>query len=191
VKREISLMDQALYEVLRKYKGQEPKVAELKETEIKVRAILHKHLLKIAKLSLIDAMKEIGGGIYPASLELEVIRDVKVRAADVAHQIMETTATAFGVLYAAMKKKKAVGKDRSKTIAEHEGTKIFFEVRRKGWQLKKGTRKRWYAAAEEDVCEMCEANEDDGPIDMIDTFTSGDVAPPAHLNCRCLMGLEL
>jgi hypothetical protein len=34
-------------------------------------------------------------------------------------------------------------------------------------------------------CEICEANADDGPIDVDDDFSSGDDAPPAHPNCEC------
>ena len=34
-------------------------------------------------------------------------------------------------------------------------------------------------------CEICEANNDQGPIDLDDDFDSGDDAPPAHPNCEC------
>jgi hypothetical protein len=35
------------------------------------------------------------------------------------------------------------------------------------------------------ACEICQANEDQGPIRLGDVFASGDDAPPAHPNCRC------
>lgn len=188
VSREIALMDQGVYKELKQYKGQEPKLADLRQTEKALHDILHKHLLVISKLSLTDALKEIGGAIAPASLELEILRDAELRAAMAARQIMETTATAFGVVYAAMKKKQAVGKDRSKTIAEYEGPKMFFETRRKGWGLAPKFRKAWYTQSD-NVCDICQENENQGAIFMGDPFESEDMAPPAHPNCYCIMGL--
>lgn len=43
--------------------------------------------------------------------------------------------------------------------------------------------KEWYADAE--ACDECLDNMDDGPIDLDDTFSSGDDEPPAHPNCEC------
>jgi Phage Mu protein F like protein len=40
----------------------------------------------------------------------------------------------------------------------------------------------------EDPCEICQANADQGPIDLDDEFDSGDDAPPAHPSCRCDIG---
>jgi SPP1 gp7 family putative phage head morphogenesis protein len=34
-------------------------------------------------------------------------------------------------------------------------------------------------------CDICLANEGDGPIPVTQAFTSGDMAPPAHPNCEC------
>lgn len=50
-------------------------------------------------------------------------------------------------------------------------------------------KKTWLAAA--DSCDDCIDNEDDGPIDMDDTFTTGDDSPPAHPNCRCSLSAEV
>ena len=36
-----------------------------------------------------------------------------------------------------------------------------------------------------DACDLCQANDDDGPIPLGDEFSSGDMAPPGHPNCRC------
>lgn len=44
--------------------------------------------------------------------------------------------------------------------------------------------KAWSTAGE-DVCDDCQANEDEGAIDLEDDFPSGDDAPPAHPMCRC------
>ncbi|OXE36183.1 MAG: hypothetical protein CGW95_09245 [Phenylobacterium zucineum] len=34
-------------------------------------------------------------------------------------------------------------------------------------------------------CDLCQENEDAGPVDMGGEFPSGDTEPPAHPNCRC------
>lgn len=44
-------------------------------------------------------------------------------------------------------------------------------------------KKQWWA--DENPCEDCVANADEGPIDLDDLFPSGDDAPPAHPNCEC------
>lgn len=45
--------------------------------------------------------------------------------------------------------------------------------------------KEWITAGDDLVSEECEANEDQGPIELDDAFDSGDDSPPAHPNCRC------
>lgn len=44
-------------------------------------------------------------------------------------------------------------------------------------------RKQWLPDV--GACEICQANADAGPIDLDDTFPSGDEAPMAHPNCEC------
>lgn len=44
--------------------------------------------------------------------------------------------------------------------------------------------KQWIIA-DEDADEVCQGNEDDGPIPVDQAFSSGDFRPPAHPNCRC------
>lgn len=47
-------------------------------------------------------------------------------------------------------------------------------------------KKLWSTAGDEDVDEdICQANEDQGPIDLDDDFQSGDDATPGHPRCRC------
>lgn len=48
--------------------------------------------------------------------------------------------------------------------------------------------KEWLTAADCDDEEVCLPNADDGPINLDDTFSSGDDAPPGHPNCRCSLG---
>jgi hypothetical protein len=50
------------------------------------------------------------------------------------------------------------------------------------------TGKVWLAGnegADGDACDDCEANAEEGMIDLNEEFGSGDDAPPAHPNCRC------
>jgi SPP1 gp7 family putative phage head morphogenesis protein len=53
--------------------------------------------------------------------------------------------------------------------------------------------KGWLHAADQDVCELCQANEDAGDIPLTDLFPSGEPFPPAHPHCRCAVipGLDL
>jgi HK97 family phage portal protein len=43
----------------------------------------------------------------------------------------------------------------------------------------------WVTMQDDLVEEICEENEDDGPIEIGQVFSSGDERPPAHNNCRC------
>lgn len=48
--------------------------------------------------------------------------------------------------------------------------------------------KEW--VTEDDACEICDGNTDD-QIEIHEPFESGDIAPPAHPNCRCSLQLVL
>jgi len=48
------------------------------------------------------------------------------------------------------------------------------------------SQKQWYDAGADDICAE---NTAQGPIDISDSFESGDDSPPAHPNCRCGMQL--
>lgn len=50
-------------------------------------------------------------------------------------------------------------------------------------------KKIWLPDAE--ACDICLDNGDAGPIDLDDTFPSGDDAPQAHPNCRCVLASEV
>lgn len=51
-------------------------------------------------------------------------------------------------------------------------------------------KKTWERDGDED-CPVCEENEAAGPIDVDDTFPSGDDAPTAHPNCECYLIAEV
>lgn len=59
------------------------------------------------------------------------------------------------------------------------------EAQRDGISVKKS----WLIL--EDACDDCQENEDAGPIELDDQFPSGDDAPPAHPNCRCVLVPEV
>lgn len=47
--------------------------------------------------------------------------------------------------------------------------------------------KEWSVSGEDSVCDECQDNADQGPIDLDDDFESGDDAPPAHPGCLCVL----
>jgi SPP1 gp7 family putative phage head morphogenesis protein len=48
-------------------------------------------------------------------------------------------------------------------------------------------KKGWSTAEDDKVEEVCQANAEAGDIPLDDVFPSGDSAPPAHPNCRCVI----
>jgi predicted ABC-type ATPase len=50
-------------------------------------------------------------------------------------------------------------------------------------------RKSWLML--EDACPICSENADAGPIELDEEFPSGDLAPPGHPNCRCVLVPEV
>lgn len=45
--------------------------------------------------------------------------------------------------------------------------------------------KEWLTAEDDKVSDECQANEEQGEIDFEDAFSSGEMWPPNHPNCRC------
>jgi hypothetical protein len=59
-------------------------------------------------------------------------------------------------------------------------------------ELGVAVKKIWLTAGDDLVDEdVCEPNEDQGPIDLDDDFQSGDDAPPGHPRCRCAISWEV
>lgn len=46
-------------------------------------------------------------------------------------------------------------------------------------------KKSWFV--DEDPCPICQGNAADGPIELDESFSSGDDMPPAHPNCECAL----
>jgi len=87
----------------------------------------------------------------------------------------------------------AFSEDRAEVIAATEVTSAnsmgalasFKEAEAVGVNVKKS----WLVL--EDGCPICQANADDGPIDLDEPFSSGDMAPGAHPHCRCTLVPEV
>ena len=124
--------------------------------------------------------------------EASLLRIARARAKTAAKHITKTTKKALSV-EASVSKKTVASKERAQGIVEYEVPRMMFIGMRKGWGRVTGTRmptKRWITV-NDNSCEDCQMNEDDGPIPVDDTFSSGDDEPPKHNNCECILGLYL
>lgn len=82
----------------------------------------------------------------------------------------------------------AFGYDRSFKIARTEMRFANSRGTIDAWQASgRVDTKEWSTAQDDKVEETCEANADAGAIGLNDVFPSGDDAPPAHPNCRCVI----
>lgn len=87
----------------------------------------------------------------------------------------------------------AFGEERSQLIAETEIASAnsegalagYVEAAAEGISVKKS----WLIL--DDACDDCQENADAGAIDLDDMFPTGDEAPPAHPNCRCVLVPEV
>lgn len=135
------------------------------------------------------AIKE--GKLTPLSLELASLKMTAKRRAVLATKfIIKTTKKALDV-EAAIGKKNVASKERADDIVQNEAPRMFFMGMRKAWSRITGSRmptKRWFTT-NDNSCELCESNEDEGSIPVDEPFGSGDLEPPIHINCECLLGL--
>lgn len=80
--------------------------------------------------------------------------------------------------------------ERADLIANTEVRRANSEAALEGYKVGRdeagvNVRKEWLLG--ENPCPICEANADEGEIDLDDEFSSGDDAPPAHPNCECAL----
>lgn len=86
---------------------------------------------------------------------------------------------------------------RAEMIAMTEIANANEQGKLNGWQTassEAGVKmlKGWQTSNDEDeVCEVCEGNEDQGLIRLDDDFESGDDATPAHPRCQCVTYVEV
>jgi len=90
----------------------------------------------------------------------------------------------------ASKKSRLLSLARANKVAIYENRKAAFTGRLKGWHLNEAAKKEWFLSGDHDTDDICDDNADDGVIDMGDSFSSGDTAPPAHLYCLCSLWLR-
>lgn len=122
---------------------------------------------------------------------VELRRAATRRSVLAAKYIAKTTKKALDI--EAMSKEAAGSKKRSDGITEYEMPKMFFMGMRKGWGRITGNRmptKTWFVNSD-NPCELCQENEDEGPIPIDDAFPSGDYEPGIHINCDCVLGLHI
>jgi hypothetical protein len=99
----------------------------------------------------------------------------------------------IGEIIDSLQESTAFSADRAELIARTEITRannqsslIAATGARDGQNL--GMKKLWLTAGDDLVDEdICAPNEDDGPLELEDEFTSGDDAPPGHPRCRCTL----
>lgn|SRR5487761_1115729 len=77
--------------------------------------------------------------------------------------------------------------NRAQTIAATESVNAYSQGMLTFGVQSGASQKEWYTAGAQD--ELCLGNESQGPIDISDSFDSGDDGPPAHPNCNCGMRL--
>lgn len=76
-------------------------------------------------------------------------------------------------------------KDRSMMIAQTETNYADNTITFDAFEKAGVKSKAWITGKDDKCCEICQANEDQGVIDINDTFSSGDAYPPSHPRCRC------
>lgn len=76
-----------------------------------------------------------------------------------------------------------LGKDRAIRSIQFEAGRGYFKGLKDALRGSK-SRKNWITGAG-DSCDDCQANEDQGPVRVEDSFESGDDYPPGHLSCGC------
>lgn len=99
--------------------------------------------------------------------------DENIGVDEIAKNIMEAT---------------AFSEERAELIANTEIARVNSEASLESYRGARDeagvkVKKEWLLAP--DPCPICEANNEQGAIDLDDNFQSGDATPPAHPNCRC------
>lgn len=80
----------------------------------------------------------------------------------------------------------AFSEDRADTIADTEMRMATVGGQLEGWRSTGVVEKKvWLLSGDAGCCDDCQANADQGEIDLDEDFDSGDDGPPAHPNCRC------
>ena len=77
---------------------------------------------------------------------------------------------------------------RAERIARTETINAYSEGNLEGYRQSGVVQgKEWLTGGDNESCDNCQANEDQGIIDLEEDFQSGDDAPTAHPNCECAL----
>jgi hypothetical protein len=85
-------------------------------------------------------------------------------------------------------------KARSLMIAKTEVANINQKSALASFKIARGNGmplKKIWTTMSGNACDECQGNEDDGPIDLDDTFSSGDDSPPLHPSCGCMISAAI
>lgn len=80
---------------------------------------------------------------------------------------------------------------RAETVAYTEMSNMINAAETETAERNGAYQKRWVTVGDDLVDPECEANENEGWINVHDTFQSGNYRPPAHPNCRCVLEFDL
>lgn len=78
----------------------------------------------------------------------------------------------------------ALSQERAISAVKFEAAKAYYAGIKDGFH-NTDYLKEWVTSAAGDICEECQANEEQGAVAVGDIFQSGDEFPAAHLNCDC------
>ena len=81
----------------------------------------------------------------------------------------------------------AFSSDRADMIARTETRLADSKGTLAGWKESGVVEKKVWLVSNDGCCDDCQENADEGEIALDDDFPSGDDAPPAHPNCRCVV----
>ncbi len=81
-------------------------------------------------------------------------------------------------------------KHRAEKVARTESADIVNRMEFETAIRNQATGKRWRTAGM-NICPICEANEQDGLVGISASFNSGNLRPPAHANCKCLLEFDV
>ena len=151
----------------------------------KIEAVMHRAIAS-SRLSGFMHGAKYSGKNMPSNYGRDIGAFAEKRAAFVGRSVRRTTRR---TLRTVPDSEFVLSRDRALSAARFEAARSYFKGVNDSFRGTTGWGKGW-ATAEGDSCEECLANEDMGLIAMSDTFASGDVFPPLHLLCNCMVTVE-
>jgi hypothetical protein len=118
--------------------------------------------------------------------EVSMLDSVRAKQFDKIAEYLESLGLSPEALEKALEREKEkLLKARRETIARTEGSKAVSYARDVEATERGAQWKGWSFDGSELDCDVCPGNEADGLIPIDEPFSSGDMTPPAHPNCRC------